>query len=438
MMGPQAKRVRYAIYTRQSVDKGDEFSSCEVQFLTCQDFAKATGGPGLRWIGQRFDDEGYSGATLDRPAMRRLRKIIDLGGIDCLYAVALDRLSRSMRGTIVLLDELDGAGVALRLVHQPELTSGPHNRFLRHILAAFADFEREMIATRIAESRAYLKKHGRRLAGPPPFGYDAGPLTKQLVPNKGEARRVRAIFKRAVRGELPRQIASACNKQGWTTKVHLARSSGRTIGGGRWTARQVLAVLTNPVYVGQFATDGKPRAGCHEPIVTRELFDRARAAIASRRTTERRERTRQDFPLRQKVICPRCGRLLTTYTITKRIGPRSGVIYRYYSCRSTAGGRARCKGIQYSAHDIKAAARDMLSQPDTWREILGQSAAPKDARAAAETWGGLPWPWQMDFLRRYVQRIELRRRKSEMAITFELAIRDAFSADSRTFRGPSG
>ncbi|MCX5653881.1 MAG: recombinase family protein [Planctomycetota bacterium] len=430
--------IRYAIYTRQSVEKTDDLGSCEVQFITCRNHVQATGEANLYWTGQRFDDEGYSGATLDRPAMRKLRKVIDLGGIDRLYAVALDRLSRSMRDSIVLLNELDKAGVDLKLVHQSELTSGSENRFLRHVLAAFAEFERDMIATRIAESRAYLKKHGRRLAGPPPYGYDADPVTKQLVPNAPESRRVRSIFKHAAAGKRPKQIAFVCNKQRWTTKVRVARRSGKTVGGGRWTARQILAVLTNPVYVGQFATDDKPRPGCHEPIVGRELFDQVQGILAGRRTTERRGRRRQGFPLRQKLICPRCGRMLTTYTITKKTTPLSGLIYRYYSCRSNAGGRARCKGIQYSAYDIEVAARDMLSQPDVWQEILGPGAPSQDAHSAAQAWGSLLWPRQMDFIGRYVQRIELRRKKSEMSITFDPAVREAFSADLQTFREPAG
>jgi DNA invertase Pin-like site-specific DNA recombinase len=102
--------IRYAVYTRQSADPTDDLGSCEVQLNTCRDTAQAAGEPNLHWIGQRFDDEGQSGATLDRPAMRRLRKVIDLGGIDRLYAVALDRLSRSMRDAVILLDELDFAG----------------------------------------------------------------------------------------------------------------------------------------------------------------------------------------------------------------------------------------------------------------------------------------------------------------------------------------
>lgn len=242
--------IRYAIYTRQSSDSLQDFSSCQVQFMTCEDFARQTGEANLHWIGERFDDEGYSGVTLDRPAMRKLRKVIELGGLDRVYVAAIDRLTRNMRDAVVLLDELDRAGVELRLVHQPELTSGPEYRFLKHVLAAFAQFEREMIASRIAESRAYLKKHGRRIAGKVPYGYDSDAATKQLVPNAAEARRVRAVFGRAADGQLPKQIAFACNKQGWSTKVYHAKRSGKVTGGGRWTTRQILTVLRNPVYIG--------------------------------------------------------------------------------------------------------------------------------------------------------------------------------------------
>ena len=99
--------IRYAIYTRQSVEKLADFSSCEAQFLTCRDFVNAMNDPLLHWCGQPFDDEGQSGSTLDRPAMRKLRKVVDLGGIDRIYAVALDRVTRSMRDAVVLLEEFD-------------------------------------------------------------------------------------------------------------------------------------------------------------------------------------------------------------------------------------------------------------------------------------------------------------------------------------------
>ena len=168
MKRPAPQAPRFAIYTRQSAEPRDGLSSCEAQFQTCMDFATAESGQDAASIGERFDDEGVSGRTLDRPGLYRLRERMHTGDFDVVYVMAMDRLSRTLRDVVMLFDELESAGVAVRLVHQPELSSGPESRLLRHILASFAEFEREMIATRIAETREYLKRHGRRLAGPPP------------------------------------------------------------------------------------------------------------------------------------------------------------------------------------------------------------------------------------------------------------------------------
>ncbi len=88
---------RYAIYTRQSVERLTDFSSCQSQFHTCQDFVATLDDPLLQWCGQHFDDEGQSGSTLDRPAMRKLRKVNDLGGVKRIYAVALVTVERLRR-----------------------------------------------------------------------------------------------------------------------------------------------------------------------------------------------------------------------------------------------------------------------------------------------------------------------------------------------------
>jgi len=415
--------IRYAVYTRQSVDKGDEFSSCEVQFLTCRDFAKAAGGPDLQWIGQRFDDEGQSGATLDRPAMRRLRKVIDLGGIDRLYAVALDRLTRSMRDAIVLLDEFEKAGVELRLVNQPELTAGPEGRFLRHMLAAFAELERDMIATRIAESRAYLKKHGRRLAGPPPFGYDADPVTKQLIPNKAEARRVRAMFKRAAAGQTPSQIAERVNHLGWRTKEWTSRRSSEHRGGGKWTARLIARLLRSPVYLGRFATPNGDRAGSHDAIVPQEIFDAAQTQLSGRRTSSSPGRTPVRFPLRGKILCPRCGRPLSTYTLTKPVGAHARKALRYYRCRSTAGGRRPCRGVSYPAWELERFVRDQLASEAAWLDILRQTkASPRRASNVAHLWQTIGQLTQDNMLPSVVQEVRFLEGNSSMAISLNRSV----------------
>lgn len=411
--------IRYAVYTRQSVEKLADFSSCQAQFQTCQNFIAALNDPHLHWCGQHFDDEGQSGSTLNRPAMRKLRKVVDLGGVNRIYTVALDRITRSMRDAILLMDEFQKAGVDVHFVHQPELTFGAQGRFLRHVLAAFAEFEREMIATRIAESRAYIKQYGQRLAGKVPYGYDADQATKQLTPNPTEAPRVVEIFRRAAQGELPKQIATEINTLGWPTKVYHAKRSGKTTGGGKWTARQIIDTLRNAVYLGRFADGAKTRDGCHEPIVDQATFDAAQKQLESRRTTARRERTHHDhLAFRQKVVCPRCGRFLTTYQSMRKISDRSNVSNFFYACRSTAGGQPRCKGVSYSAWDIEHAVRKLFNAPNMWRDLLGPDALHDSASQIAKTWAALPWPWQRDWLKNAVTRIELHETKGTMSITF--------------------
>ena len=425
--------IRYAIYTRQSVERLMDFSSCEAQFLTCRDFARETGEPILTWCGQRFDDEGYSGSTLDRPGMRALRKVIDLGTVKRVYAVALDRLTRSMRDAVVLLDEFDKAGVDLRLVHQPELSLGAEGRLLRHVLAAFAEFERDMIISRIADSRAYLKKHGRRLAGKVPYGYDADPSNKQLVPNPVEAQRVADIFKRAADGELPRQIATELNDLGWPTKVYVSTRSGKTTGGGKWTARQITDTLRNPVYIGRFADGDGTREGCHEPIVDTVTFDAAQRRLDSRRKSHLGNRRRGDHHLAfpQKVVCPRCGRFLTIHQATRGHPSVTGGQTRFfYACRSTAGGRPGCKGVRYPAWEFEQAVREMLDEPRIWRNLLGGHASEATVEQVMTAWRLMLYSWQRKWMTNAVRRIEIDEDTAEIHVTFDPAAAAPLAAET--------
>jgi site-specific DNA recombinase len=426
--------IRYAVYTRQSVDRLADFSSCESQFLTCQDYVRALNNPALQWCGQCFDDEGHSGATLDRPGMNALRQLVKRGQVDRIYAVALDRVTRGMRDAVMLIDEFERLGVDMHFVHQPELTFGAQGRFIRHVLAAFAQFEREMIAARFAETRDYLKKHGQRHAGKVPYGYDADPVTKQLVPNTAEARHVRSIFDQAAKGERPSQIAKAINARGWTTKVYHAKRSGKTTGGGAWTARQIIQTLRNPVYLGRFADGDTIREGCHDAIVDQDTFDAVQDHLDARRTTtSKRERAHRDnFTFRQKIVCPRCGRFLTTYQVTKqRFGAR--IAHSYYSCRSTAGGRPRCKGVQYKAWDIDEAVLDMLDVVDIWRNLLGPAVSDDDIRKAMQAWKALLWSWQRDWLSNAVERIEINEAASTLSVTFKADAGAAFLPENPGF-----
>ncbi|MFN8730872.1 MAG: recombinase family protein [Planctomyces sp.] len=436
-MPPAASPSGFAIYTRQSVDTAKDFSSCDAQFQTCLDCARAFGDRDGDWIGERFDDQGWSGSSVERPALKRLRQAVREGRVRHVYAVALDRLSRTMRDAVVILDELEAAGVELRLVHQPGVGTSAEGRFLRHIIASFAEFARELIAARLSDTRMSLKAHGRRLAGPPPYGYDADPKSKQLVPNAGEARRLRAIFEMAASGVRPSEIARRINKKRWTTKKRLSTRSGRLIGGGAWTARQIVDVLRNPVCLGVFADKGKLRSGVHAPIIGLDMFVRAKSHLDARTRTPPGKRSSNRFPLRGKVICPGCARPMSSYMVTRKLGPRSGRVYNYYRCRATSGGRPPCRGRQVQAFRIEQAVSSALQQAEPWLRALNLRPTPSQGCAAedlARGWTSLDYAARARLMPRLIERLEFDEAREELIIVLSP---DASGVGSACFAGTS-
>jgi len=352
---------RCAIYTRQSSNTDADLTSCEVQFDACRSFLEARKDDGWRWIGERFDDEGWSGATLDRPALQRLLAKIRKGELDRVLVYRLDRLSRNVVDSVVLLKELRDRDIDLVIVTSPEIGSAAHDSLVLNLLSVFAEFERDMIGRRIAEGRAALKRRGKRVGGPVPFGYDADPVTKQLAVNPEETRRVRAMFEMAAGGMLPSEIAEAANEKGWRTKTREAKRAGNLSGGNPWTSRQVLATLSNPIYLGKITNGDRLRDGVHEALVPEALFAEVRSRIEARRTRSPGRKTHKDrWPLKGLIRCARCGRVMSTHTT--RHGTR---IYRYYRCRSHAGGKNPCLGTQVPAGPFEDRVFDALvSLPD--------------------------------------------------------------------------
>jgi DNA invertase Pin-like site-specific DNA recombinase len=180
-MAPSGTPIRCAIYTRQSVEPHDDLSSCQVQFEACLGWITSLRSLGFEVIPEHFDDEGYSGTTLDRPALKRLLAVVRSGGIEQLVVYRLDRLSRNLRHFTTLFEELGEHNVALEIVTAPGLGNAAIDKLMLNVLGSFAEFERDLAASRIAEARAHLKAHGRRIAGATPFGYSADRHTKQLV-----------------------------------------------------------------------------------------------------------------------------------------------------------------------------------------------------------------------------------------------------------------
>lgn len=339
-----------AVYTRQSVKTESDLTSCDVQREMCLQFLRSQRRPGLELLAldERFDDEGRSGANANRPALQRILGLIRVGAIQAVFIQRLDRLSRKVADSAKLLHQFKKHGVRLFIVAMPELAASAHDTFMLNMLAAFAEFERDMIADRIRDARAGLVARGQRIAGVVPYGYSAHPTTKQLVAVAEEASIVKQLFELVAENIPPSGAARIAAEKGW-----------RTRGGRPWTARQVLDTVTNPVYSGRFRARKETRAGVHAPIIDSDLFQRCAEAIAARRTHNSGRRTRHSAPvLAQKVRCAKCLQLMGARVT--RNGVRG---YTYFRCRKAVDGRGSCTGTQIRAYDIEETVRFALMSP---------------------------------------------------------------------------
>lgn len=409
---PDSAPIRYAIYTRQSTTPETTLSSCEAQLAICNDFVAARKDSTWTWVGERFDDVGLSGAKTDRPALQRLMKLVESGGVEKVVVYRLDRLTRSLRDSLDILDAFQRHEVELLIATSPELGSAATDKFLLNMMASFAEFERDLIRSRLADARAAVRSRGRRLAGAVPFGYDADPRTKQLVLNPEEARRVEAIFQLAADGVRPSDIATTINDSGWRTKVCEARRSGRKRGGNRWTPRQVLDTLANPVYIGLLRDGAKTRPGKHQPIIDRETWELVRQQIEDRRPTRKARVRKQPFwPLRGRILCPRCDRLMSTHVTVE-----GNIIYRHYRCRSHASGRPPCKGSSFPAYVIEAGVSETLADP----AIVAKAGEDRELLLRFQVaWGVLDFSARLRMLPEIVQRVIHREEKSSLEVTLD-------------------
>ncbi|HMA96485.1 MAG TPA: recombinase family protein [Polyangiaceae bacterium] len=349
--------ARCAIYTRQSVLRRGEdvtLSSCQLQRDRCVEFARSMALRGWEPIDEHFDDEGFSGATVKRPALERLIERIQDGDIQQVIVYRLDRLTRKLSDWARLVAVFDRFKVGLMVVSGVlAIESGSMARFQLQMLATMAELERDMIAERLADARAARKARGLRCAGRVPFGYVADRTTKRLIINEREANTVRQLFEQAAQGMTPSKLVATANKHGTLTKT-----------GSRWSTRAMLRLLRNPVYRGCLS-DGLP--GVQTAIIDNELFDEVQKVIAQRRTRKPSKRTPYDerfdpFILRGLLRCDRCGHVMTP-SMSKALTRSAPSTPRYYRCRTEG-----CRVGQVSADVVESSVPKLLTAIPTTDE----------------------------------------------------------------------
>ena len=294
MSRPELKRkVRCAIYTRKSSEEGLElaFNSLDAQREACAAYIDSQRHEGWLALDDRYDDGGYSGGTLERPALQRLIRDIEAGRVDTVVCYKIDRLSRSLTDFAKLVDVFERNSVTFVSVTQSFCTTTSMGRLTLNILLSFAQFERELAGERIRDKFAASRRKGIFMGGHPPLGYDV--RDRKLVVNPAEAELVRLIFRRFLDLGSALLLIRELNAQGhrtksWTTQAGTFRE-GRPFDKGT-----LYKILRNRTYLGEAVHKGKSYPGEHEPIVDRATWDRVHEVLAIEREAPGQRGARPD------------------------------------------------------------------------------------------------------------------------------------------------
>jgi DNA invertase Pin-like site-specific DNA recombinase len=270
------KRLRCAIYTRKSSEEGLEqgFNSLHAQREACEAYVLSQIGEGWVALATIYDDGGYSGGTMDRPALAQLLADIERGQVDIVVVYKVDRLTRALSDFARIVEIFDRRGVSFVSVTQAFNTTSSMGRLTLNVLLSFAQFEREVTGERIRDKIAASKAKGMWMGGNVPIGYDIPTdlQTRALVVNEAEAETVRLIFRRYLELGAVRHLAADLRTRGVTTKPRVC-GSGRTTGGGPWLEGPLYHLLKNQIYRGDIVHKGRVHSGRHQSIIDEETFE---------------------------------------------------------------------------------------------------------------------------------------------------------------------
>jgi site-specific DNA recombinase len=321
--------VRCAIYTRKSTEEGldQDFNSLDAQREAAQAYIHSQTHAGWTCLPQRYDDGGYTGSNLDRPALQQLLADIRAGEIDCVVTHRVDRLSRSLLDFAKLMEAFEEHRVAFVSVTQHFNSATSMGRLVLNVLLSFAQFERELIAERTRDKMAAARRKGKWAGGVPILGYDIDTRTKKLMVNEEEAARVRVIFDLYVEYRSLLPVVEDLTWRGWCTKQTQTRH-GHVRGGRPFTKNSLYRLLTNVTYIGQVCYKNEVHPGEQPAVVEQAVWQEVQTLLAANgQARAETVRTRSRALLQGLLHCRPCGCAMTPASVTR--GQRR---YRYYTC----------------------------------------------------------------------------------------------------------
>jgi DNA invertase Pin-like site-specific DNA recombinase len=363
------RRLCCAIYCRKSTDEGldQDFNSLDAQREACEAYIKSQAGEGWTVLAAHYDDGGFSGGTMDRPALRRLLADIRDSKIDVIVVYKVDRLTRSLADFAKIVEILDGHRVSFVSVTQQFNTTSSMGRLTLNVLLSFAQFEREVTAERIRDKIAASKKKGLWMGGVVPLGYDI--VDRKLVVNPAEAETVRTLFALYQRHGTVKAVKMEADRLGLRTKPRKP-NNGRRPGNVPFSIGHLHKLLINRMYIGEITHKGSSYPGEHDAIIDRTTWDAVQAQLnANTRNRSRTENANYPSLLTGLLHDADAGRLSPHHS------NKQGRRYRYYIARdpeSRTGWRLPAKAIEAVVLDGIAA---FLKDRHRLIEVFGLSTA---------------------------------------------------------------
>lgn len=371
-----------AIYTRKSSDErlDMEFNSLDAQREACIAYIASQKSEGWVPVLDEYDDGGFSGGNMDRPALTRLMDDIKAGKVQTVVVYKIDRLTRSLMDFAKLVEVFDAHGVTFVSITQSFNTTTSMGRLTLNVLLSFAQFEREVAGERIRDKIAASKRKGMWMGGTVPLGYDV--VNRSLVINQEEAEKVRLIFKRYLESKSTNELYKYLKCQDIKSKARIL-PSGEIVPGINFNRTSIHYLLTNQTYIGKTKHKDMVHDGNHEPIISMDLWNEVQALLMSQAPSARgQKKIKEKNPLRGLIFNTEGFQYFPTYT------NKPGRQYRYYQVRYTDVVAERTKDALYRvpAHEIEnrvekairtelsdlKSASAILNIPETTRQPLLQ------------------------------------------------------------------
>jgi site-specific DNA recombinase len=425
--------IRCAIYTRKSTEEGleQDFNTLDAQREAAESFIRSQKHEGWVAVEKLYDDGGFTGANMDRPALKLLLADIAMGEVNCVVVYKVDRLTRSLLDFSRIMDVLDRHGVTFVAVTQQFNTTSSLGRLTLNILLSFAQFEREMISERTRDKMSAARKKGKWMGGRLVLGYDVAPGGAALVVNQQEAAQVCEIYRLYLELGSPILVLQELERRGWRLKAFTTKT-GRSAGNGPFKKTTLHGLLTNPIYTGVVRHHGEIYPGEHERIVSDLIWNQVQKRLTR---DERRGRHHISDPcgalLKGIVHCASCD-VAMTHTYAQKKGKP---LYRYYVC-----GKAHRQGWQ------KCETRS-VSAPALEQAVVGQLATmaddasnpPNEVRLALDR-AGTPWREMTDdqrqiFIRTLVREVRYDGRTGNVVVQFDNGVYRETARETATDEG---